>query len=89
MLTDRLRRAERAGLLTAAAYQHRPRRYVYELTAAGDELAAIMPALSAWSAASRRLPCPAPRPLRDTAGAALVVPGVRRPGRRGDADVWL
>jgi DNA-binding HxlR family transcriptional regulator len=53
VLTDRLRRAERAGLLFGTAYQHRPRRLVYELTAAGHEVASILPALSAWSARRR------------------------------------
>ncbi len=53
VLTDRLRRAERAGLLVATAYQHRPRRVVYDLTAAGREVATILPAFSAWSARRR------------------------------------
>jgi DNA-binding HxlR family transcriptional regulator len=53
VLTDRLRRAERAGLIVATAYQHRPRRVVYDLTAAGREVATILPAFSAWSARRR------------------------------------
>jgi DNA-binding HxlR family transcriptional regulator len=50
MLTDRLRRMERQGLLTAAPYSQRPRRYVYELTESGRELAALLPGLAAWAA---------------------------------------
>ncbi len=49
VLTDRLRRVERAGLVTGTAYQHRPRRLVYALTAAGEELASVVPALASWS----------------------------------------
>jgi DNA-binding HxlR family transcriptional regulator len=70
VLTDRLRRAERSGLVRATAYQHRPRRFVYALTAAGDELAEILPALSAWSArrsgaaVQRHAECGSPMELR-------------------------
>ena len=89
VLTDRLRRAERAGLLTAAPYQHRPRRHVYELTAAGDELAAILPALCAWSA--RRGGSPLPRHAR--CGTPLELrwwcPECAVPAEPADADVWL
>ena len=53
VLTDRLRRAERAGLVIGTAYQHRPRRVVYDLTAPGREMATILPALAAWSARRR------------------------------------
>ena len=81
VLTDRLRRAERAGLLTAAAYQHRPRRHVYELTP-GRRRAGHDPA------GARRLVSPAQR-LTERApphvwhapGAAVVVPRVRDPRR--------
>jgi DNA-binding HxlR family transcriptional regulator len=52
VLIDRLRRMERDGLVVATPYSQRPRRYVYDLTEAGRELAAILPALSTW--ASRR-----------------------------------
>ncbi len=50
VLTERLRRMERQGLLAANLYVARPRRYVYELTESGRELAGILPALSAWAA---------------------------------------
>ena len=83
VLTDRLRRAERAGLISGTAYQHRPRRLVYELTPVGDELAAILPALGAWSAKPRRCAERAPLLVRDADGAALVVPRVRVGGDHG------
>jgi DNA-binding HxlR family transcriptional regulator len=50
VLIDRLRRMERHGLVESTPYSHRPRRFVYDLTEAGRELAAILPALSAWAA---------------------------------------
>jgi DNA-binding HxlR family transcriptional regulator len=52
VLTDRLRRMERDGLVVATPYTLRPRRYVYDLTEAGRELADLLPMLAAW--ASRR-----------------------------------
>ena len=52
VLIDRLRRMERDGLVVATLYSQRPRRYVYDLTEAGRELASLLPALSTW--ASRR-----------------------------------
>ena len=49
VLIDRLRRMERHGLVASTPYSQRPRRYVYDLTETGRELAAILPALSAWA----------------------------------------
>jgi len=49
VLIDRLRRMERHGLVVATPYSQRPRRYVYELTESGRELAAILPALANWA----------------------------------------
>jgi len=54
VLIDRLRRMERAGLVTATPYTHRPRRHVYDLTASGRELGAVLlPALAVWGAHRR------------------------------------
>ncbi len=50
ILIDRLRRMERDGLVVATLYTHRPRRYAYDLTESGRELAAVLPALAAWAA---------------------------------------
>jgi len=50
VLTDRLRRMERHGIVSATPYTARPRRYVYDLTECGRDLATVLPALSAWAA---------------------------------------
>jgi DNA-binding HxlR family transcriptional regulator len=54
LLTERLRRLERAGLITRTLYQRRPRRYEYRLTAAGADLLPTLRELIAW--ANRHLP---------------------------------
>ena len=58
ILIDRLRRMERHGLIGATLYSHRPRRFVYDLTESGRELAQLLPALTNWAA--RRSGTPAP-----------------------------
>lgn len=50
ILTDRLRRLERAGILRPSPYQERPIRYVYELTADGRALASALRLLADWGA---------------------------------------
>jgi DNA-binding HxlR family transcriptional regulator len=50
ILTDRLRRLERAGILRSSPYQERPTRYVYELTADGRALASALRLLADWGA---------------------------------------
>ena len=49
VLIDRLRRMERAGIVVSTPYSQRPRRYVYDLTDSGRELAAVLPALATWA----------------------------------------
>src|SRR3954451_24153343 len=49
ILIDRLRRMERHGLITSSPYSQRPRRFVYDLTESGHELAAVLPALAGWA----------------------------------------
>jgi DNA-binding HxlR family transcriptional regulator len=53
VLTDRLRRLERAGLVVASPYSRRPPRFVYELTAAGRDLAGPLRALTDWGVRHR------------------------------------
>lgn len=48
MLTARLRKLERTGVITRTAYSQRPPRFEYELTPAGEELIPVMAALFAW-----------------------------------------
>ncbi len=58
ILTDRLRRLERDGILVARAYQERPPRFDYRLTTEGHELASALRMLADWGA--RRLDPTAP-----------------------------
>ena len=50
ILTDRLRRLERAGILRSTPYQERPTRFAYELTADGRALASALRLLADWGA---------------------------------------
>jgi DNA-binding HxlR family transcriptional regulator len=50
ILSERLRRLEREGLVIAQPYSERPPRYVYELTASGTELAGALRLLADWGA---------------------------------------
>jgi DNA-binding HxlR family transcriptional regulator len=59
ILAERLRRLEREGLAVAQPYSERPPRYVYELTAAGRELAGALRLLSDWGARHAGGPDPA------------------------------
>ncbi len=48
ILTDRLRRLEREGVVVGRAYSERPARVAYSLTADGHELAGVLRLLAAW-----------------------------------------
>ena len=50
VLTQRLRHLERQGVVVATPYSQRPYRVVYELTAAGHELAGALRLLAQWGA---------------------------------------
>ena len=50
ILSNRLRRLEQDGLVLAQPYSERPPRFVYELTAAGRELAGALRLLADWGA---------------------------------------
>ncbi len=50
VLTQRLRQLERNALIIARPYSERPPRFVYELSAAGRELAGVLRLLSGWGA---------------------------------------
>ena len=50
ILTDRLRRLERAGILRATPYQDRPTRFAYALTGDGQDLASALRLLADWGA---------------------------------------
>ena len=50
ILSERLKRLEREGLLVARPYSDRPPRAAYQLTAEGSELAGALRLLTAWGA---------------------------------------
>ncbi len=50
VLTGRLRQLERNALVLARPYSERPPRFVYELSAAGQELAGALRLLAGWGA---------------------------------------
>jgi DNA-binding HxlR family transcriptional regulator len=50
ILTDRLRRLEREGVLVGRKYSDRPARMAYSLTEDGQELAGVLRLLAAWGA---------------------------------------
>ena len=50
VLTQRLRALERNALVVARPYSERPPRFVYELSAAGRELAGALRLLAGWGA---------------------------------------
>ncbi len=53
VLAGRLRRLASEGLVLAQPYSERPRRFVYELTASGHELAGALRLLADWGARYR------------------------------------
>jgi len=68
ILTDRLRRLERAGIVVARPYSERPPRYVYELTSRGGELSDALRLLAGWGSRNAR---PEDRPVHGLCGTAL------------------
>jgi len=67
ILSERLKRLERDGLLVARPYSQRPPRSAYQLTAEGTELAGALRLLAHWgtrhadqAAAPRHLTCGTP-----------------------------
>ena len=91
VLSQRLRQLEQNGIVVATPYSTRPPRFVYQLTGSGLELAGVLRLLAQWGAGQgpsgapagaegRRAPAP-PR-LRHAHGGPLVLPHLRRRGRR-------
>jgi DNA-binding HxlR family transcriptional regulator len=68
ILSERLRRLERDGLLVARPYSERPPRAAYELTADGQELAGALRLLAQWGA---RHADPAQAPRHSACGTPL------------------
>lgn len=59
VLTDRLARLERAGILTKQAHPDDARKYKYRLTQKGIELAPVMVEIVLWSARHEKTDAPA------------------------------
>jgi DNA-binding HxlR family transcriptional regulator len=68
ILSERLKRLERDGLLVARSYSQRPPRAAYQLTAEGAELAGALRLLAQWGA---RHTDPVDAPHHLTCGTAL------------------
>jgi len=49
LLADRLRRLEQAGIVEKSAYQQRPVRYEYRLTARGIDLLPVLREMAGWA----------------------------------------
>jgi DNA-binding HxlR family transcriptional regulator len=52
ILTDRIRKLEREGVLVGRKYSERPARLAYSLTEDGQELAGVLRLLAAWGSRS-------------------------------------
>jgi DNA-binding HxlR family transcriptional regulator len=48
ILADRLKRLEHCGIISRSAYQERPVRHAYSLTAEGKQLGRVLRALADW-----------------------------------------
>ena len=87
ILTSRLRGLEQDGLVLAQPYSSRPPRFVYELTAPGQELAGALRLLAEWGARRSEQPEPV---LHEACGTALEVrwycPTCERAVKDGEAD---
>ena len=68
VLSQRLRRLEGEGLVVARLYSERPRRFVYELSASGHELAGALRMLADWGARNRDSSGP---PRHEACGSSL------------------
>jgi DNA-binding HxlR family transcriptional regulator len=70
ILSERLKRLEREGLLVARPYSDRPPRSAYQLTAEGSELAGALRLLASWGAGHSD---PAQAPAHPACGTPVEV----------------
>jgi DNA-binding HxlR family transcriptional regulator len=92
VLSARLRRLERGGLIAAAPYSDRPTRYEYRVTEQGRELAGALRLLARWGA--RATGGEAEGPRHRSCGTLLEArwycPTCERVTERADDDIaWL
>lgn len=72
ILTDRLRRLEREGVLVSRAYQERPPRHDYSLTEDGRELAGVLRLLAAWGSSGAAAGTPVGEGIRHVTCGSLL-----------------
>jgi DNA-binding HxlR family transcriptional regulator len=93
ILTSRLRRLEKGGLVVAVPYSERPTRYEYRVSAEGRELASALRLLAGWGA--RALGAEADPPRHRSCGTVLEArwycPTCEKVTDHGEDDdlVWL
>ena len=73
ILSQRLKHLEREAVIVARPYSQRPPRFVYELTAAGRDLAGALRLLAEWGAGSSAQGQGAVARRHDTCGTAMRV----------------
>jgi DNA-binding HxlR family transcriptional regulator len=90
VLTQRLRQLERNALVVTRPYSERPPRFVYELTAAGQELASVLRLLAGWGARNAE---GAAAPRHSVCGTSLEArwwcPTCEQPVREDDEEELL
>ena len=89
VLTERLRRLEREGVVAANPYTERPPRFSYELTQTGRDLAGALRLLSDWGAAGGEAEGPRHRACGSPMDARWFCPTCAVPVDDGDDDVLI
>ncbi|HXW79018.1 MAG TPA: helix-turn-helix domain-containing protein [Acidimicrobiales bacterium] len=92
VLTARLRRLEREGLIVAVPYSERPTRYEYNVTAEGRELAGALRLLARWGArvTGEEVDGPRHRSCGTPLEARWYCPTCERVTERADDDIaWI
>jgi DNA-binding HxlR family transcriptional regulator len=94
VLSARLRRLEREGLIVAVPYSDRPTRYEYSASSEGRELAGALRLLARWGARAMGEEAEADGPRHRSCGTLLEArwycPTCERVTERADDDVaWL
>lgn len=92
VLTARLRRLEREGLIEAVPYSERPTRYEYSVSAEGRELAGALRLLARWGAraSGEEVDGPRHRSCGTLLEARWYCPTCERVTERADDDIaWI
>lgn len=81
ILTERLRRLERAGVVERVRYQRRPDRYEYRLTRKGADLLPVLQAIVDWALANVSGVWIPPDDMRAARPERFYPPEAERPAR--------